>query len=292
MRKLSRVLLAAVAIAAPSHAQWLNHPTPGTPRTRDGKANLAAKAPRDRDGKPDLSGVWHVETTTRDEWSKILGGKEALELEERTDVPGMEITTISKYGLDIFGFQYALFGPKPEPGLMTPAAQAILAHRMSGAERLPSETCRPLAFPLSNLLSEVHKIIQAPGITMMLLELDNSHRQIYTDGRKLPVDPNPSWYGYSIGRWDGDTFVVETNGLNDKAFLDVLGHPRSEAMQMTERYRRRDFGHMDLEMTFNDPKLYTKPFTTRVTFVLQPDTDILESVCNENEKDHAHIEGK
>ena len=108
--------------------------------------------------------------------------------------------------------------------------------------------------------------------------------------RKLPaVDPSPSWLGYSIGRWEGDTFVVETNGLNDKVTLDFSGHPRSEAMRMTERYRRRDIGHLDVEYTFDDAKMYNKPFTVKVTHLLQPDTDILEYVCNENEKDRARI---
>jgi len=281
------VLLLGISLCGALHAQWLNQAAPGTPRTRDGKVNLAAKAPRARDGKPDLSGVWHVQVTTKEEWAKIFGGQGQLEREQRTDVPGMEIDTVNKFGFDLF------FGLKPEDVPMKPEAAAIVRRRgPGGSEALPSESCLPLAFPLATLLSELFKINQGPGVTMMLLELDNGYRQIYTDGRKLPVDPSPSWYGYSVGHWEGDTFVVETTGMNDKGWLDVSGHPRSEAMRMTERYRRRDFGHLDAELTFDDPKLYTRPFQVKVTYVLQPGSDVLEYICNENEKDHVHMAAK
>jgi hypothetical protein len=120
-------------------------------------------------------------------------------------------------------------------------------------------------------------------------ELDNATRQIYTDGRPLPADPNPSWLGYSIGRWERDTLVVETIGFNGKGALDIVGSPRSEKMRTTERYRRRDVGHLDVDITFDDPVVYTRPFTIKVTHELQPDTDILEYFCNENEKDQVHL---
>jgi hypothetical protein len=142
---------------------------------------------------------------------------------------------------------------------------------------------------LATLLSEVTKIVQTPGLTLIMHELDNATRQIYTDGRPHPVDPNPSWLGYSSGRWDNDTLVVETIGFNGKAPLDIIGHPRSESMRITERYRRRDVGHLDVAITFDDPVNYTKPFTINVTHLLQPDTDILEYFCNENERDRAHM---
>ena len=152
----------------------------------------------------------------------------------------------------------------------------------------PSEACLPLAFPLATLFTPVTKLIQAPKVLLMLLEEGNVWRQIYLDGRPLPKDPQPSWLGYSTGRWVGDSLVVESNGFNDKAYLDSGGHPRSESMQMTERYRRRDVGHLDIEITFEDPVYYTRPFTLKVTHLLQPDTDILEYVCNENERDREH----
>ncbi len=270
-------------LASGASAQWIGHPTPGLPRTKAGKPNLTAKAPRTRDGKPDLSGVWHPQTTTLAEVRKFLGPDFDL-----IEVPGMGIETISKYGITLF---------PEDPGgisLMTPAGLAVFMKRAPlppnvPTEELPSTYCLPLAVPVATNLSEVNKIVQTPGLIMMLLELNNSYRQIYTDGRPLPKDPSPSWMGYSTGRWEGDTLVVETIGFNDKGWLDVIGHPQSEQMRVTERYRRRDMGHMDVEYTFNDPKYYVRPFTVKITHELQPDTDILEYVCGENEKDRPHM---
>ena len=279
MRKLLLAALLAT-FGTGCYAQWLNYPAPAVPRTRDGKVNLAAPAPK-LNGKPDLSGVWHVQPSGLAEMKRLFGPDvDAIE------VPGMEITTISKYGLNIF----ADFKPEEVP--MRPEAGAIMARRAPDApnpEQLPSTYCLPLSFPLVTMLSEVSKISQAPGLTVILLELNNGYRQIYTDGRKLPVDPNPSYMGYSTGRWEGDTFVVETIGFKDRGWLDVFGHPLSESMRLTERYRRLDFGHLEVEYTFNDPKLYTKPFTVKTTHLLQADSDILEDVCGENEKDLAHM---
>jgi hypothetical protein len=127
----------------------------------------------------------------------------------------------------------------------------------------------------------------------MLYEADtNFFRQIFTDGRKLPADPQPSWLGYSVGKWDGDWFVVDSVGFNDKSGLDAMGHPHSESMRLTERFRRRDYGHMDLEITLDDPKTYTKPVTIKVAHQLHPDTEILESFCSEGEKDLTHMRGQ
>ena len=275
LRRLFVPLVAIAAMVQVTSAQWLNYPAPGLPRTRDGKVNLAAKALRTSDGKPDLSGVWHVFSESLEEKRKLFGPDFGTEF-----VPGMEPTTISKYAISV------LLDYKPDDIVMTPEANAKFSRHQ--ADQFGS-TCLPFGTPLATLVSEVQKIVQAPGVTVIMHELDGIPRQIYTDGRKLPVDPSPSWLGYSIGRWDGDTFVVETNGLNDKVTLDFAGHPRSEAMRMTERYRRRDIGHLDEEITFDDPKMYNRPFTVKLTHLLQPDTDILEYVCNENEKDRTHI---
>jgi hypothetical protein len=133
-----------------------------------------------------------------------------------------------------------------------------------------------------------HKIVHSPGLIVIIYE-GSGHRQIYTDGRELPKEvAQPSWFGYSVGRWDRDTFVVESAGFNDKTRLDAMGHPHSEALRVVERYRRRDFGHLDIEMTFDDPQIYTAPFTIRFTNELLADSDIFEYYCNENEKDRAH----
>jgi hypothetical protein len=261
--------------------QWVDYRTPGTPRTRDGKVNLAAPAPRAANGKPDLSGLWHVQPTPREEMERLFGA-DLIKAADATSVPGMELETISKYAISIF----ADFKPGEEP--IRPEAAKLFGQRAQGATRDPGVDCLPLGIPISSLVSEVHKIVQTPSLIVILLEVDNAHRQIYTDGRKLPVDPQPSWLGYSTGRWDKDTLVVDTVGFNDKAWLDVLGHPRSESMHLVEKFHRRDFGHLDVEMTFDDPKMYTKPFSIKITHQLIPDSDILEYFCAENEKDRPH----
>jgi hypothetical protein len=271
------VFVVAAMLRAAS-AQWLNYPTPGIPRLPDGKPNLAAKAPRTRDGKPDLSGVWHVYAEPLEEKKRLFGPNVGA-----ISVPGMEPDTVSKYAVNI------LLDYKPGEIVMTSEAQKVVDQRRKDNEDLTTLHCLPMGTPLATLVSEVQKIVQTPGLILIMHELDGIPRQIYTDGRKLPANPNPTWLGSSIGRWEGDTLVVETVGLNDLVRLDLGGHPRSEAMRMTERYRRRDVGHLDVEFTFDDPKYYNKPFTVKVTHLLQADTDILEYVCNENEKDRAHM---
>ncbi len=146
--------------------------------------------------------------------------------------------------------------------------------------------------PLAEIAPAPYKIVQTPGMTVMLYERDTTFRQVYTDGRELPNDPQPAWLGYSVGKWDGDSLVVETIGLNDRSWLDARGHTHSDALHLTERFQRLDFGHMEVRMTIDDPKTYTKPFTIKLRQRLLPDTDLLESFCVENEKDLIHIEGK
>jgi len=146
---------------------------------------------------------------------------------------------------------------------------------------------------LAGFFSQPIKIVQSPRLSVILYERGNLHRQIYTDGRGLPSDFDlPAYLGYSVGHWEHDTLVVETAGFNDKSWLDGMGHPHSEAMKVWERYRRRDFGHLDVEITIEDPKMYTKPFTIKVTHLLEADSDILEYFCAENEKDRLHMAGK
>ena len=273
-------LFVCALFVASAQAQWLNYPTPGLPRTKDGKPNLSAPMPKRADGKPDLSGVWHVQPTSLAEMKRLFGDDV-----DKVQVPGMEADTISKYGVNIL----LDFKPGEEP-LRKDAADALRRRQEASESGLDTlSQCLPASIPLATLLSEVTKIVQTPGLTLIMHELDNATRQIDTDGRPHPVNPNPSWLGYSIGRWEKDTLVVETMGFNNKASLDVLGHPRSESMRVTERYRRRDVGHLDVELTFNDPVVYTKPFTIKVTHLLQADTDILEYFCNENEKDQVHL---
>jgi hypothetical protein len=275
---VQRLLLMFALLATCAPAQWLNYPTPGTPRTRDGKPNLSAPAPRTLDGKPDLSGVWHVHPTSIEEMKRLFGDHVAA-----GNVPGMEIDTISKYALNI------LLDFKPEDTPMRPQAAEIFRRRAAGAEIQPF--CLPLGITIAGLVSEGTKIVQSPQLTVIMYESDGTHRQIYTDGRGLPKEiVQPAWLGYSAGRWERDTLVVESAGFNDRTWLDVSGHPHSEALHIVERYRRRDFGHIDVEMTFDDPQMYTKPFGIQYTYELLADSDIFENFCNENEKDRVHSE--
>jgi hypothetical protein len=262
-------------LGAGAEAQWLNHPDPRIPRTADGKALLTAPAPRAADGKPDLSGVWHVQAESMEEKRRLFGPDYG-----KLFVVGMEPTTTSKYARDVL-VDYRL-----GEIVMTPEAEAIYSRRRQEPETLPTTRCLPAGVPLATLLSEVHKIVQTPGLIIVMHELDaGMSRQIYTDGRSLPREiTHPAWLGYSVGRWEGDTLVVDTIGFNDRTWLDVPGHPHSDAMRVTERYRRRDVGHLDVEITIDDRKSYNKPFTLKVTHLLEVDSDMLEYVCNEGEK--------
>jgi len=283
---LSRTVLSVLAIcllglSTAPRAQWLSHVPTGTPLTPDGRPDLAAPAPRTADGKPDLTGVWAHELTSMDEMRRLFGP--LIDEASKSELPGMEIGTVHKYGINV------LADVPPGQVELTRAGAALMQQRQS--ERDPANVCRyfEFGFPLAGLLSEPIKIVQAPRETLVLYETGDMHRQIYTDGRTLPAEINlPAYLGYSTGRWEGDVFVVETAGFNDKTRFDMMGHPHSEALRVTERFRRRDFGHLDIEMTFDDPEVYTRSFTVTIPHTLIADQDIFEFFC-ENELDREHI---
>jgi hypothetical protein len=239
------------AMTTPLAAQWVDYPTPGIPRTADGKPNLTAPAPRTADGKPDLSGIW-----------------------QRISL---------KYERNI--------AADLKPGEIQPWAEALVRQRAEDLQKdHMSVQCLPWGPSYSNSARKA-KIVQTPGLLLMLDE-DLTYRQIFVDGRTLETEPNPSWMGYSVGRWEGDTLVVDSFGFNDRTWLDRDGHPHSEALRMTERYRRLDFGHMQIEITLNDPKVYARPWTVSLSAELNPDTELLESVCNESHHSLEHWVGK
>ena len=245
------VALFALLQSTTAAAQWLNYPTPGTPRLPDGKPNLFAPAPRTADGKPDLTGVWR-------------GAGPLYRFNIAQDL-------------------------KPED--IQPWAEALFLERVRDSRKdSPLARCLPVSVPFHNFFN-LTKIVQTPALMVMLYESPNSpHRAVFTDGRDLPKDPNPTWLGYSIGRWEGETLVVTTAGFNDRGWLDSAGHPQTESLRITERLRRRDFGHMDFEMIIDDPKVFTRPFTMKAQRLLAPDTELLEDVC-ENERDGTHMSG-
>ena len=246
-----RIIIALLA-AGICQAQWLNTKTANVPRTADGKPNLNAPAPKLPDGKPDLTGIWNPNPKYLRNLASDL---------------------------------------KPEDVPMQPWAKAVHDDRATGAraKEEPDANCLPQGVPKIDAAPVPWKIIQTPSEIVILYEAFTQFRQIFLDGRKLPEDPNPTWLGYSIGHWEGDTLVVESNGFNGKAWLDQEGHPATEALRVTERYRRKDFGHMEITITIDDPKAYTKPWTVVETPQLMLDTELLEFVCNENEQDIKHI---
>jgi len=269
---MNKILALLLAVAGLLLAAQSNFHDSRTPRTKDGKPNLAAPVPR-LQGKPDLSGVWEAERTPEREFATLFGD----------DFPRLQIDPqdFTKNVINVFA------GLKPEEVPLQPEGVAALKRLEGIPDQWPHTQCLPAGIP-GDMLVLALKLIQTPREIVMLTEIASPPRQIHTDGRPLPKDPDPSWMGYSIGKWEGDTLVVETAGLKD-GWLDGFGHPRSEQMRITERYRRLDFGHMDLEFTFNDPKYYTKPFGLKTALELVPDSDLLEYVCLENEKDRAHL---
>jgi hypothetical protein len=250
------ILISSIAALSPAPAQWLKLPTQGIPKTKDGKPNLAAPAPRRADGKPDLSGIWQTES------------------------PRYLINLAADY--------------KPGELPIQPWAEALTKERGTGihAKEEPQANCLPPGLPRINETPNPFKIYQESGAVLILYEAFNLYRQIFMDGRELSKDLNPSWLGYSTGKWDGDALVVDTIGFNGKTWLDQAGHPTTDALHVTERFRRRDFGHLEILTTIDDPKAYTKPWSAAVKMELLPDTELIEFACNENEKDVRHLQGK
>lgn len=271
------LLIVLAAVPAVAGAQWLNHPTKGIPRTTDGKPNLSAKTPRTRDGKPDLSGLWQTDSAPAELLAQLIP----------TATNGVGEEPLSRYFINILSD----FKPEEEP-LRPEAAEAWRRRAPHFSNESPLSHCAPEGMPLVEMAPAPYKIIQMPDLTVMLYERDTTYRQVHTDGRGLPNDPQPTWLGYSVGKWDGDSLVVDSIGFNDRGWLDARGHTHTEALRLTERFHRLDFGHMEVQVTIDDPGTYVRPFTIRLKQHLMPDTDLLESFCAENEKDARHLEAR
>lgn len=251
---MKRIALAAALLLLPVSlcAQWLDWRTPGIPRTADGKPNLTAPAPRTPDGRPDFSGLWQPEVNA---------------------------------------YRFDLIQDLRDEAIFRLAAETIFMERVKDFRRDdPVTNCLP-GGP-SEMLNAMYRIIQSSTVLALLYESGTGrYRQIYMDGRQLPEDPNPAWLGYSVAHWEGDTLVVESAGFNDRTWLDRAGHPHSEKLHVTERFRRVDFGHMQYQITFDDPETLTKPLTLSLAVNYRADTDMLENVCNENNRDKVHMVG-
>jgi hypothetical protein len=267
-------------------AQWPDHPDPTVPRTADGKVNFEAPAPKTADGKPDLSGVWGLRGGgggggggNRGQQAAAAGARGAA---AAPAAPADGIPTATFF--EIAGRGY------PVP--YTPWAKELRDTRAAAnAKDNPDAHCLPIGLTQMHLHPQPRKIIQTPKLIVMLYEAQGGVRQIFLDGRKNPGnDPQPWWYGYSTGRWEGDTLVVETTGFRDDVWLDVNGSPLTESGKMIERMRRINYGTLETIVTIEDPKAYTKPFSVRITHRIMPETELIEFICNENERSSQHYD--
>ncbi len=253
-----RFLLIAWLAASSAFAQWPQREPKNAPRKADGSIDPTGPAPRTAAGQPDLSGIWE---------------------------PGGEFE-MPKYLLN-------LAADRKEPVPFRPEAEALYKQRQAtNSVDHPGARCLPSGIPEKDAVPAPFKILQMPDLVVILYESRTIFRQIFTDGRPLPVDPVPTWQGYSTGRWDQDTLVVETAGFNDRTWLDMAGHPATDALHVTERFHRRDYGHMDIDITINDPKAYTEPWGAHETVRLRPTDELMEHICEENNRDPAHMVGK
>jgi hypothetical protein len=270
-------LLVSLGAASPVLlAQWPKFPDPSVPRTASGEPNLNGPAPRTSDGRPDLSGLW----TRAGGDGRGRGGRGQAAPPPPPGTP--PIATFGDLGTNM-----------PDGLPLTPWAAELKKQRMAlNSKDNPDANCLPMGITQFHQQPQPREIVRTPGKILMIFEANYGLRQIYTDGRPLPKqgEVQPQWYGYSIGRWEGDTLVVETNNLRGAesspydGWLDVRGSPYSEQAKFTERFRRPSFGRLEIDVTVDDPKSYTKPFTVRINQQILPDTELIEFICNENQQ--------
>jgi hypothetical protein len=266
------------AFSVPVMAQWPSYPTPGVPRTPDGRPNLDGPAPRTAEGKVDFSGIW-----TRGGG----GGGRGRGAGAGAPQPAPDPNAIPQ----------STFGEVAGRGFELPlqpwAAELKKKRMANNMKDNPDVWCLPIGIMQYHNHPQPRQIVQTKNLTLITYESNYGLRYIYTDGRPAPNnDPQPWWFGYSRGWWEGDTLVVETTnflGEERATWLDVNGSPYSDALKMTERFRRPTFGTLEIDVTIDDPKAYTKPFTVRVNQRLMVDQEMIEFICNENEKSTDHI---
>ncbi len=263
------ILLSLAAISLP--AQWIKYPTANVPRLKDGKPNLTAPAPR-KDGHPDLSGMWFLNDALPCPKMMTDNSGECIE----KDPIGQPTVDLSK--LVPGGMPYSEW------------SRERLKERKQQLD--PHTECMPSNFPRLFTLPHVTKFVQTPGLLLLMNEFNASYRQIFTDGRPLPEDPQPSWNGYSTGQWQGDTLVVETNGFREDLWMDMAGSPLTNSAKVTERFRRPNFGTLEIEFTVNDPKAYTKPWTVKLTDRIVLDTELMDEMCLEGENSSRHMKSR
>jgi hypothetical protein len=283
-KALAAVAMLLACVPARLFAQWPAYPTAGVPKTADGKPDLTGPVPKTADGKPDLSGIWQYARQPMPPGTPAPAAPPAATTPATSERPDL-------VPLSVRLSQFWNLGASFKDGLpFQPWAAELHRQRVAqNSQDNPDAHCLPLGLMQLHTHGQPRKMIQTPGVIVILYEANAGVRQIFTDGRPLPKDPQPWWFGYSTGKWDGDTLVVETAGFRDLGWLDVEGSPLTESGKIIERFRRVDYGHLDIEVTIDDPKAYTKPWTVTVHQRLMPDTDLIEFVCQENEKDAPHL---
>jgi hypothetical protein len=271
------VWLTAVALFAIA-AQWPPYPTVRVPKTAEGKPNLAGPAPRTADGRPDLSGIWRVARGFGAGALAGVGGAAGAPLLDGTIPPRAN---------QFWDIGFGLEGGLP----LRPWAAELLRKRIADdGKDNPDAHCLPMGLMQLHNHPQPRKIVQTPSLIVIMYEGNAGLRQIFMDGRRLPGnDPQPWWYGYSTGTWDGDTLVVQTSGFRDGGWLDINGSPLTDAAKWTERFRRPNYGSLEIEITVDDPKAYTRPWTVKIEQRIMLDTELIEFVCAENEKSSAHF---
>jgi hypothetical protein len=271
-----------IALSPSLAAQWPKHQAPGVPRNDKGEVRMDAPTPRMANGKPDLSGNWvrfrgeGGLARGRGQGGAAAGAGRGAAPEAPVDPSSPPIATFFELGANMPG------------GLpFTPWAAELRKRReAANAKDNPDALCLPMGLTQFHMHGQPRKMMQTPNLLAIMYEANYGLRYIYTDGRSLPPqgEPTPWWYGYSVGRWEGDELVVETNNLRDDGWLDVRGSPLTDQARIVERFRRPNYGKVEIDITIEDPKAYTKPFAVRVNQQVSPDDEIIEFVCNENQQ--------
>jgi len=262
------IALAGLSTSADLTAQWIRYPTPGLPRGADGKVTMTAPTPRTADGKPDLSGLW-----TSDE----------IDPRKPNEPPNPHDAGTSRrmrnLGVELQG------GLPYQPWL----AALVKQRTANNAKEDPHVRCLPANFIRAWGMPHLVKTVQTPNLLLLLNEWNAGYRQVFTDGRPLPEDPAPSWQGYSSAKWSGDTLIVDTIGFRDDIWIDWNGSVLTESAKVREEYRRPDLGHLEIKLTVDDPKAYTKPWTVTIKERLIVDAELIDEICLENERSLQHM---
>jgi hypothetical protein len=283
-----RAILASIILATPLAAQWFKYPTAGVPRKPDGKVNMSAPTPRLADGKPDLSGIWTTAEPNRRGASELSSPKQQSTGSEakpvpQDDQPPPDATAsrqMANIGIDLPG------------GLPYQPWQVPIVKKRTDnlAKDDPHIKCLPDNFLRAYGLPHLLKFVHTPNLLVVLNEMNAGYRQVFTDARPLPQDPTPAWQGYSSAKWSGDTLVIDTIGIRDDTWIDWIGSVVTQAAKVREQIRRPDFGHMEIQVTVDDPKAYTKPWTVTLKEHIVVNAELIDEICLENEQSLKHMQ--